>query len=590
VRFIAAIVAFVIAFGMIAYGIAQRTVLAAPSTLTASVATHSPATVTLIDSKTLQSLPGRQKIDISGSSTVFAAYGRTEDVKAWVGKTTYNRIGYKAATQKLTNTVVKGKATTVPNPSGSDLWLGQFSHTKSLRFTVNVPSDITVLVVSNGTSPAPSNISVQWPLDNRTPWSGPLMAGGLLVLLVGVGLYIWAVVHHRRARGPRRKTPKMPKVPRQRGRRQRRAASSTAASRSPRRRSTRRKMVVAVPVLLVGTLLLSGCSSELWPEFLGGASQASPSPSPTKAAAPSEQLDPPAVTIPQLKEIVSRISDVATEADKTNDATLAGTRFTGAALAVRSANYTIRKADSTVPALFAIPATAVGLTLPQHTDSWPRTVFTVVQNPQDKTVPPVALMLVQDTPRDEYKVNYAVQLEAKVDFPKVAAANIGASQLAPDQKLLKLPPKAIALDYGDILEKGTESPFTKDFDLTNDKFVSSFGNEYRKATAAALPATAAMTVANGDGPGPVIALSTNDNGAIVATELEETVTVKPTEAGAAVNPEGQVKSLSGITGSTKGTVSVYGDQLLFYVPKAGTKGKITLLGFASGLISAKELP
>ena len=132
-RFIAAIVAFVIAFGMIAYGIAQRTVLAAPSTLTASVATHSPATVTLIDSKTLQSLPGRQKIDISGSSTVFAAYGRTEDVKAWVGKTTYNRIGYKAATQKLTNTVVEGKATTVPNPAGSDLWLGQFSHTKSQR-------------------------------------------------------------------------------------------------------------------------------------------------------------------------------------------------------------------------------------------------------------------------------------------------------------------------------------------------------------------------------------------------------------------------------------------------------------------------
>ena len=587
-RFIAAIVAFVIAFGMIAYGIAQRTVLAAPSTLTASVATHSPATVTLIDSKTLQSLPGRQKIDISGSSTVFAAYGRTDDVKAWVGKTTYNRIGYKAATKKLTNTVVKGKATTVPNPAGSDLWLGQFSHAKSLTFTVNVPSDITVLIVSNGTSPAPSNISVQWPLDNRTPWSGPLMAGGLLLLLVGVGLYIWAVVHHRRARGPRRKTPKMPKVPRQRGYRQRRAVTSTGPS--SRRRSNRRKMVAAVPVLLVGTLLLSGCSSELWPEFLGGAQQATRTPSPTKAAPASEQLDPPAVTIPQLKEIVSRISGVATEADKANDATLAATRFTGPALAVRSANYTIRKADSTVPALFPIPATAVGLSLPQHTDSWPRTVFTVVQNPQDKTVPPVALMLVQETARADYKVSYAVQLEAKVDFPKVAAANIGASQLAPDQKLLKLPPKAIALDYGDILEKGTESPFAKDFDLTADKFVSSFGNEYRKATAAALPATAAMTVTNGDGPGPVIALSTNDNGAIVATELEETVTVKPTEAGAAVNPEGQVKSLSGITGSTKGTVSVYGDQLLFYVPKAGTKGKITLLGFASGLISAKELP
>ncbi|MBK4346146.1 hypothetical protein [Lacisediminihabitans changchengi] len=584
-RFVAAIVAFVIAFGMIAYGFAQRTVLAAPSTLTASVSTDSPATVTLIDSKTLQSLPGRQKIDISGSSTVFAAYGRTEDVKAWVGKTTYNRIGYKASTQKLTNTVVEGKATKVPNPAGSDLWLGHFSHAKALTFTVNVPSDITVLIVSNGTDPAPNNISLQWPLDNRTPWSGPLMAGGLLLLLIGIGLYIWAVVHHRRSRGPRRKTPKMPKVPRQRGYRQRRAVSSTAG-----RRSIRRKMVVATPVLLVGTLLLSGCSSELWPEFLGGAHQATPSPSPTTAAPAGEKLDPPAVSIPQLKEIVARISTVATEADKTNDPTLAATRFTGAALALRSANYAIRKVDNTVPALFPIPATAVGLTLPQATDAWPRTVFTVVQNPQDKTVPPVALMLVQDTARDDYKVNYAVQLEAKVDFPKVSAANIGASPVSPDSKLLKLAPQDLALDYGDILDKGTASPFTKDFDLTADKFISSFGNDYRKATAAALPATAAMTVANGNGTNPVIALSTNDSGAIVATELEETVTVKPNEAGAAVNPEGQVKTLSGITGSTKGTVSVYGDQLLFYVPKAGTKGKITLLGFASGLISAKELP
>jgi hypothetical protein len=57
-----------------------------------------------------------------------------------------------------------------------------------------------------------------------------------------------------------------------------------------------------------------------------------------------------------------------------------------------------------------------------------------------------------------------------------------------------------------------------------------------------------------------------------------------------VNPEGQVKSLSGVTGSTKGTVAIYGDQLLFYVPSTTSNQKIMLLGFATGLISAKELP
>lgn len=92
-RFIAAIISFVLAFGMIAYGIAQRTVLAEPASFTTSATTHSDATVTLIDSRALQSLPGRQKIDITGTGNVFAAYGRTEDVLAWVGKTKYNKIG-----------------------------------------------------------------------------------------------------------------------------------------------------------------------------------------------------------------------------------------------------------------------------------------------------------------------------------------------------------------------------------------------------------------------------------------------------------------------------------------------------------------
>ncbi|MCU1420437.1 MAG: hypothetical protein JWN36_88, partial [Microbacteriaceae bacterium] len=49
------------------------------------------------------------------------------------------------------------------------------------------------------------------------------------------------------------------------------------------------------------------------------------------------------------------------------------------------------------------------------------------------------------------------------------------------------------------------------------------------------------------------------------------------------------KTLLGLSSTTKGTTAVYSDQLLFYVPRADSKMKVTLLGFASGLVSAKEL-
>ena len=44
-----------------------------------------------------------------------------------------------------------------------------------------------------------------------------------------------------------------------------------------------------------------------------------------------------------------------------------------------------------------------------------------------------------------------------------------------------------------------------------------------------------------------------------------------------------------MTSSKTGIASTYGYQLAFYVPPAGSDQKITLLGFAQGLVSAKEV-
>ena len=63
-----------------------------------------------------------------------------------------------------------------------------------------------------------------------------------------------------------------------------------------------------------------------------------------------------------------------------------------------------------------------------------------------------------------------------------------------------------------------------------------------------------------------------------------------TEAGATVNPEGGVKTLTGVTGTTKGTTASYTSEMLFYIPPITSTEKITLLGYSAGIISAKELP
>ena len=586
-RFIAAIISFVIAFGLIAYGIAQRTVLAEADSITASETFANKAPVTIVNSSTLKSLPGRQEIQISGAKKIFAAYGRTEDVLAWVGDTSYNRVGFNSEKSTLTSRLISGTSSSVPNPRGSDLWLDEFSETNSLNFTVNVPDGISVIIVSDGTSAAPSTLSIRWPLDNRTPWSGPLIVGGIVLLILGLALYLWGLAHLRRSRGPRRKTPKMPKVPRQRSYRPRKRK---ALAPSGSRRSNRRRMVAIVPVLLIGGLTLSGCAPASWPDFVSGAASATPTPSATAAVVNDT---PPAVTVPQLRVILSRISAVAAKADADKDVELAKTRFDGAALDLRVANYAIRKVDGTQAALAAIPASSATVILPQQqkADRWPRVVFTVVQNPTDKKVPPVGLMLEQTTPRSDYKVRYATALEAGVVLPKLAAKEVGAPRVDPDGKLLELAPSKIALAYGDILEKGPTSESSKYFDTSDDKLIGLIGVENRKERQAKVAESKGkMEFVNTVGPYDSIGLGSNDSGAIIAVYLTETVTVTPVEAGAAVNPEGQVKTLSGVTGSTKGTVAVYGDQLLFYVPSSTSKQKISLLGFATGLISAKELP
>ncbi|BDI21931.1 hypothetical protein [Herbiconiux sp. L3-i23] len=594
-RFVFAIVAFVVAAGMIAFGIAQRTILAPEDRVASTVEIDSDAAYTVIDGSVMNSNTGQQRLLASGSDTVFAAYGRTGDMLAWLGDEPYNSIGYDAETSSLTSEVVSDPVPPTdaaaaeedaapPAPAGSDLWLEETSAEGSLGWTVNVPDDISILLASDGTAPAPSEISVSWPVVHLTPWAGPLIIGGGILLLVGLGLYIWGLVHMRRTRGPRRKAPpKMPAPPRIKAPKQR-ALEPTVTAKG--RRSAKR-VVAGLAIGGAGVLVLSGCTSADFDDYFGGAP--APTPSASASAQADEEITPVAVTQPQVERIVETVSAVATEADAARNLDLLKTRFTGPALQQREANYAMRGADGNIPAPDAIPATPLRLDLPEATDTWPRRVLAVVGEGAD-TTPPTVLVMIQATPRENYLVTYAMRLQADIDFPAVAPPTVGAPVVAPDSRLLSVRPDQLGVQFADLLAKGPESEFYSIFAEKPDGLRTQVGLDYKNAKRAALPSTATLEFGNGAGTGPVIAFASNESGAIVATDIVERETARVAEEGATVNLEGQVKALSGLTSTKTAVESTYGYQLLFYVPPStDDTSQVVLLGYSQGLIAVKEL-
>jgi hypothetical protein len=614
VRFVSAIVAFVVAAILIGLGIAQQTIFAAPDTLTAKTAVSGEPRFAMIDGKTLNRYPGLQTLQVEGSGIVFAAYGRTDDMKAWLGDTPYARLSFSSTSNEFTSALVEPEEATTstpapapeaaaaepaepaeeqaaPNPAGSDLWLSERTGEGELRMNTRLPDDVSVLLASDGTAPAPEQVSITWPQENRTPWAGPLIVAGAVFALVGVVLYLLALRDMRKTRGPRRSSGNGDgEQSGSRGGRTARPATAAAAKPS---RSFSRSMTAAVPVVLLPGLLLTGCSAKAWPEFMGGAPAPSVTPSPESTleeAIENEGAPNPVVSERQFDVIMSRISETAAQADAAMDESLLRSRFSGPALEQRAANYFIRAKKPDEPAPVAISDNVI-LALPQATDAWPRTAYTIVQNPDVEGAPTQAIFLTQETPRDNYTVRYATNIVTSEPLPEVAPAAIGAARLEPDVKLLTMAPGDVAAAYADVLLKGDASAFAAAFEKEGDTVRDQFGPAVQDKAKADLGPTGTIEFVKKAGGEAPIALATIDSGAIVAVNIAEIETTKPTDPRASLKVNGAATTaLLGITETKKGVESLYSDQALFYVPPVNSGQKIVLLGFDQQFVSAKELP
>ncbi|MFC9919237.1 hypothetical protein [Agromyces binzhouensis] len=625
-RFVLAILAFAAAAVLVGFGIAQRTVFLEPDRVSLGTVVENQASYTVLTPEALAANPGKQTITVSGGGAVYLAYGRTDDVLGWIGEDPYVSVGYDGEAGELTSEVIVAQpvddstpatpATEEPevdeesedaeaepdptaSPAGSDLWLDEFTGDRTLTTTVDVPEGITVLISSDGTAPAPGRIVVAWPLDNATPWAGPLIAGGALLFLVGIVLVISGVFAHRRSRGPRRNLPKGPKGKLMRAPRPPRTQRAALGSGGSGRSTGRARRIALLPVLLVPAIALSACSADYWPDLTSAPETTAPA-TPVETAAEGEEAEPtepaapevvPAVTVPQMERIMRRIAVFTTEVDADADSQRLAERFTGPALEARNANYAIRKSLPDHASLPAIPASPLTLTLPQQVTGWPRTVLTIAKNNDDETIAPTALVLRQESPRENYKVLYATALVPDADVPEVAPASIGAPPINPEFKGLIMPTGQVAPAYADVLLKGDESESAQFFDPEGDVIRQQLGVEGQKAIADDLPDTADVAFSNAPGDSPTVALATNDSGALVTVSITQTEKVTPNDGGTIGFKEGQPgAALSGFDEkSAKGVEREIGIQLMFYVPAVGSDEQIRLLGWSESLIGASEV-
>ncbi|RRJ86078.1 hypothetical protein EG850_10175 [Gulosibacter macacae] len=748
-RLILSVLAAVAGIVMLVVGGVQFAEASKVTTITASGTTTSGAPLLVASDSVLAAHAGSQRVRIEGDGPIVAVVGRTGDVTAWVGDTKHDVVAVETAerqggsTEPLSFTTA-GTEDTAPALESGDLWLEVQRGEGSLEFDAVVAPGYSMLIGSDGTQPAPTSLAITWPHGGYAPWSGPLLVGGGLMLVIAALLMAWSIVHRRRLRRDAELLPpELPKVaepldadvvaaadanvaegetaqwsvvnwtpaeetepaidiealereleqaneldvttpfepvsdddeplhtdtitlpplvgsqavtsapvPEQAefaepefaepelaepDHEEAAPAASEAAFaelaeaqpvpaepveapvpatpesqepehaasdadddskwRRPRgrnRSSAPRQSFFVAPIALVAALTLAGCAPQYWPSAWTGADVA-PTGTPTStadAAILEEGGSLPVLSADKINEILADAGQLAGEADAALDASLLEPRFGGDALAERTAMYAATKADAALPGAVPFPAGEAVYVVPEATDGWPRTVFTVVNASTDASAStaPFAVTLEQTGPRDPYLVVSLVQLSPGVSLPDAPPAEIGAGSLESVAANLAMSPDEVAAAYADIIAKGATSEFADKFSAENDTLREQVNQAYRDAEAAKLdPQVATLAFAYAASDTAATGVASLEGGAIIAVSITESEMLKAVSDRSRISVAGRTAALSGLSTSQYGFERVYTDQVLFYVPPASSGAKIQFLGASQAMTSAREL-
>jgi hypothetical protein len=553
-----------IAAGLVAIllGIGFRTIWAPPETLSASYsAGELTAPVTVIEPAVFGVHDERVDISVEADGEFLLAVGRAGDVDAWVGKAAHTSITAVDGGQLQAETV-KGDAE-VPNPAGSDLWVseetadGQTDH----RWIAPADGEWSILLAADGKQPAPTAVTVSWPNDNSAPWGIVLVIVGALLAVLGLAL---AALARRGGPGSDAGEPT--------GRRAAAEASGSTASGTtegqPARSGLRlRAAESARPVLAVAAAGLLAATA-MPPAHAG------------ETAAPQEAGDSyPVLLDGQLNRILDSVEAAVSAGDSARDAKELAPRVGGSALTLRTANYTVRAENGDVAAPAPVSAEPLKTAMVGTTAAWPRTAVAVTQG-RENPVPQV-IVLSQAGPRDNYKMVEAVQMLPGTTFPQVASEGGGTPAIAADsaEGLLHAPQQALEvlaanLNNGKNQDKVGKNTFAEQIRAFQDSQVKANKN-------------ADITFSRKVDSESVRALKTADGGAMVFGYIRNVMSSVPAEPGATVELSDEFAALAGKDSTTSGVDVTYGESVAVYVPPAGAKDPISVIGVAQDLVDAE---
>jgi hypothetical protein len=432
---------------------------------------------------------------------------------------------------------------------------------------ISVPegNEVGVLIAAKGVDMAPRKIKIEWDLPDEGAPIAPITMVGLGLMLAGAFWSLWLfITSYRKSgitrnwRGPKRPKPQL-KFPNFK-------KNKTDASQPTSRREARTLKFAAL-VLVSATL--AGCTPDYQNPVL------SPSPS------PAQDVLTPVMTKDQVKRVLEEITAVVSEADAELNRESIEARVSGPALVARRAAYNIARRTENAEPPAPLLASPIQLFLPSATDTWPRSVM-VVTGEQTLTM----MILRQETARDQYRLYQYMDILPGVDFPEVAAEEIGANTVKEDSKFLLMPPADLATAVGSLLNEGPDSTWSILVD----------GDNQYIADVSSVQQSLAQTLSNANvtfdhkiSPDDMVLLTSGEGGALVGIYMIDTYTIIPKSPGDAVAISGQEAILLGAGGSATGIETRYGAMLLFHMPAAGSESRARLLGATQQLLTAVSL-
>ncbi|WP_199423707.1 hypothetical protein [Actinotalea solisilvae] len=317
---------------------------------------------------------------------------------------------------------------------------------------------------------------------------------------------------------------------------------------------TRRPNRVRAAVLAATALVLAACSTPL--------------PEPQPDAVPAAL--PPAVTTEQVEDVMADLSTVLAEADAATEATLLDPRVTGPAREIRAVEYLLARAGDPA-ALTPVPAAAQTVVAPT-TDTWPRTVMVVTEPPADLQ-PPLLLTLVQDAPREQYRLWSWARLFPGVEMPATAQPEVGSAPLAVDADTLAVPPAEVVTRYVDLLTNGTASPYLGTF--SDDPLRAGIAGT-RTAFAGVVGANGTLTETYAPLDSGPYAIATADGGAIVVGGFRTVTTISLSDSTLTLGD--QTAALLGTSTVASNLVIGWLSVVAFAVPPEGSTEPVRVLG------------